>query len=231
MTIIRIAERPRYTILASETLRDSRLSFRARGIHAFVMSHPDHWRIDALSISREGKEGRESVRAALGELREFRYLVTTRSQDARGRFTTESVMYERPQPETPGATEDGFPGVGSPGVGSPGAKPLVLRGTTETENKAASRARDADREPTAEPAAAAVVRAVDLVIEIRFRQTAPTNPNGWRAKAVPAIRAEWFGLFTTWAVEHPGCTAYEIIRACTEWGEVDVWEIDPEAVA
>src|SRR5690606_33195112 len=80
-------------------------------------------------------EGREAMRAAVRELKAVGYIVSTKRQDARGRWFTEVEVtddpaYDMPNPPldgvavspTPdasvsaGRTDDGFPGVGAPGV-------------------------------------------------------------------------------------------------------------------
>jgi DNA-binding MarR family transcriptional regulator len=85
MTIIR-AERPHinYTIIKNETLRNNSLSFRARGIHAYLLSMPDNWRTSALQMSRQGQEGRDAILKALQELEEAGFVKRTKSQDAQG---------------------------------------------------------------------------------------------------------------------------------------------------
>jgi len=95
MTIIR-AERPHinYTIIKNETLRNPSLSFRARGIHAYLLSMPDNWRTSALQMSRQGQEGRDAILKALQELEDAGFVKRTKSQDPRGRWHSEMVVYD-----------------------------------------------------------------------------------------------------------------------------------------
>jgi predicted transcriptional regulator len=95
MTIIR-AERPHinYTIIKNETLRNNSLSFRARGIHAYLLSMPDNWRTSALQMSRQGQEGRDAILKALQELEDAGFVKRTKSQDARGRWHSEIIVYD-----------------------------------------------------------------------------------------------------------------------------------------
>lgn len=117
-----------FTIVSNDVIRDERLSWRARGILIGILSRPDNWRTDSTQIAREGREGREAVRAALRELETCGYLVRTKRRVNGGRIVTETLVYDQPQ-EPAGDTEDGFPGAGAPGAGSSGA----LR-STETKN-------------------------------------------------------------------------------------------------
>ncbi|MFJ8314232.1 MULTISPECIES: hypothetical protein [unclassified Streptomyces] len=140
-----------FTVMPTAALADSRLSFRARGILAFLISKPDSWRVRAESIAAAGKEGREAVRTALKELREAGYyrVVTGRLED--GTLASITEVYDTAQDwaaeeyvrqvgrrvsrklergdkgsgSGDGAPEvmtgDGFSGAGFPDVGSPDA--------------------------------------------------------------------------------------------------------------
>lgn len=67
--------------LSRDVLQDERMSYRARGIWASLISRPDGWRTDSETLARQGKEGREAVRTALKELEQFGLLGRERVQD------------------------------------------------------------------------------------------------------------------------------------------------------
>lgn len=107
--MIRRAARPTqdFTIIRNDVLRDSRLSYRARGLLASILSRPDNWTIRSEQLAREGGEGRDAIRTALNELKDHGYLESVQYQDpVTGRFSTEQVVYDRPlvrdpEPENP----------------------------------------------------------------------------------------------------------------------------------
>ena len=155
MSIVRAPRPDRgFTILDNNILRDTRLSYRARGVLAAILSRPDNWRTDSTQLAHEGKEGREAIRTALNELEACGYLTRTKERSDGGRWVTITTVYDTPRigVDVPaGRTGDGFPGVGSPGAGNPGA----VR-STETKNLdedepsrvTAAAETDEEREPT-----------------------------------------------------------------------------------
>jgi hypothetical protein len=65
--------------------QDDRLSYRARGILAAVMSRPKNWRVGGIEqLAQEGREGEAAVAAALLELEHFGYLRRVRIRIGRG---------------------------------------------------------------------------------------------------------------------------------------------------
>jgi hypothetical protein len=70
-----------YESLSRAVLQDERLSYRARGVLAAILSRPSGWRTSAEQLAKQGKEGREAIRAALKELETVGYLGRARVQD------------------------------------------------------------------------------------------------------------------------------------------------------
>jgi hypothetical protein len=96
--IHRARETTHFTVLANQVLRDPRLSYRATGILARLLSEPPDSVINsaALATERPGKEGRDALLAALRELERAGYLTRPRWQDGRGRWHTDWIVSSVP---------------------------------------------------------------------------------------------------------------------------------------
>lgn len=109
------AEKPNthYTVLRNSVVRDTNLSYKARGILAAILSRPDNWRTSSEALAAEGAEGRFAVLSGLKELEEAGYLVRKKIRDkTTGQIQTISTVFDEP-------TGVQFPDVGSPDVGEP----------------------------------------------------------------------------------------------------------------
>lgn len=97
--IIRAHETSRFTIVSNATLRDPRLSFRATGVLARLLSEPPDSAINTSVLWRERRphgEGRDALLTALSELESAGYLQRRRSQDHRGRWRTDWIVSSVP---------------------------------------------------------------------------------------------------------------------------------------
>lgn len=111
-----------FTVLSNDFLRDERLSYRARGILAEILTHTADWCPDAWEMSLRGKEGRDAIYAGFAELEACGYLVREKRRTPEGRWVTRTTFHATPVsgPIPAGRTDSGFPGIGKPGVGGPG---------------------------------------------------------------------------------------------------------------
>lgn len=101
--IIRVEHKRRYTVIADRSLKDSRLSFRATGVLAYLLSLPDGTDISGRRLCQAKREGRDATLAALTELEDAGYLTRSRRQNqADGRWTTLCTVVEvAPENQTP----------------------------------------------------------------------------------------------------------------------------------
>jgi hypothetical protein len=97
-TIFRTAKRENpYAQIDKTVLNDQRLSWKAKGILAFLLSKPDTWEINIQNLIKQAKDGKEAVYSGINELIQFGYIVRTESRN-HGRFSQiVYLIYENPQ--------------------------------------------------------------------------------------------------------------------------------------
>lgn len=107
MTTLRIAKRRQYVNLDSRAVNDDRLSFRARGVLAWLLEKPDSWTVNANAIAARGAEGRDAIRTALAELEHAGYLRRRKWRGDDGKFHSEHVVFEHPSLAVENVGDDG----------------------------------------------------------------------------------------------------------------------------
>ena len=99
--IVRAKRKTNFTIISNVGMEDERLSFKARGVLAYVLTKPDHWQINERHLATVGPDGVTLIRAALKELEVCGYLQRVRERDEHGLFAWVSVIYDEPCLENP----------------------------------------------------------------------------------------------------------------------------------
>lgn len=96
--IIRQRRTCNFTILDNAQVRDARLSWKARGLLAYLLSLSEGWQLRITYLIRQAPDGRHSTRAGLAELQRHGYLVIARERGAHGRFerTTWTIVQTPP---------------------------------------------------------------------------------------------------------------------------------------
>lgn len=81
-----------YAQIDRSVLDDDRISYRAKGILAYLLSKPPNWWVRSDDVIKHGTEGRDAIRAAMNELRKFGYAKLVNTVAGR-----EWHVFERPQ--------------------------------------------------------------------------------------------------------------------------------------
>lgn len=92
--IVRVADRKRYTVIDNQAIEDARLSWRALGLLAYLLSRPDNWEANYRHLASLRGDGQHSIRSVLKELEEMGYIERRRERDASGKFQWVQVIYE-----------------------------------------------------------------------------------------------------------------------------------------
>ena len=109
--IFRIRKDPNnpYVMVNKQFVYDSHLSAKAKGILLYLLSRPDDWQVYEIEIIKHFRDGRDSIRAGVNELRKTGYIIRIRERDQKGRLgKMRYEVFEIPQQ----VSKDGFSNVG-----------------------------------------------------------------------------------------------------------------------
>ncbi len=116
----------RFGLVPNSILNSKQLSFRAKGIWAYIYSKPDGWEFSVKNIAYQSKEGVEAVRNAVKELENASLLKRTKYKNELGHWNIEYLLLD---------TEVGKPSVGKPDAGKPDAGKSQNNSNKELSNK------------------------------------------------------------------------------------------------
>ncbi|MCR6794712.1 DnaD domain protein [Bacillus paranthracis] len=133
MGIIRVEKNRNYSVINNTGLRDERLSWKAKGILAYILTLPDDWVFYREELATHAKDGIDSLKSGMKELKEYGYVKRTPIRNDKNKIVSwETVIHEVPQ-EEPLAD---FPPVEIPPVGNPPVEnPLLLNTNIPSTNK------------------------------------------------------------------------------------------------
>ncbi|WP_443074628.1 hypothetical protein [Streptomyces sp. NBC_01455] len=126
-----------FTQIANGLFRDSRLSFKAKGIFGYVSTHRDGWQVTVAELVRRGREGVDAVTTGLHQLERHGFLYRTRERNPDG--TLGQALYvitDLPALQNPSSQpESGFPGLAEPTLADPGTKNTISKKTNKQNTR------------------------------------------------------------------------------------------------
>ena len=99
MAVIRVEKTQNYTVMSNHHLRNKEMSLKAKGLMSLMLSLPPTWDYSIGGLVSICKESHTSIRSALKELEQNRYLIRERINNEKGYFTYEYTLYEIPHTE------------------------------------------------------------------------------------------------------------------------------------
>lgn len=99
--IVRVEKNKDYTIINNTSIQDTRLSWKAKAIHVFMLSKPDDWTFYNEEMQQWAKDGKDSFTAGLRELQKYGYVKKERRRVEGGKFDYVTIVYEVPYMENP----------------------------------------------------------------------------------------------------------------------------------
>jgi len=107
--IHRIKSTENFVILQKTVLQDENLSWKAKGLHCYLMQLPSDWQINVADLSNRSKDGRDATSSALSELQKAGYVKRTKINDEGGKFAGyDYEVHEVKISTTNGKTVNGF---------------------------------------------------------------------------------------------------------------------------
>jgi uncharacterized phage protein (TIGR02220 family) len=74
MGIIRVKKETNYVVMNKTALQDNRLSWKAKGIMAYLLSMPDDWTFYTEELVKHSTDGEASFRSGFKELKKYGYV-------------------------------------------------------------------------------------------------------------------------------------------------------------
>ena len=118
--IIRVKRRPSsFVTMDKGFLENAALSWKAKGILAYLLSKPDNWKVVVGDVIKHATDGKAAVYNGLAELSRHGYYEKIPIRDGAGQRIShwESTVYELPKTENPKKTPppllSGFQDIGN----------------------------------------------------------------------------------------------------------------------
>lgn len=90
-------QRNQFAIIPNETLADERLSWKAKGLLAYLLSLPYDWEVYTSEVTKHSTDGVDSLNSGLKELMEFNYVKRSKVRGKNGKYEGwEYCVYDVP---------------------------------------------------------------------------------------------------------------------------------------
>ena len=110
--VVKNNENP-YVMINKCCLQDTKLSWKAKGVLAYLLSLPDDWQIYENELQGHSKDGKDSLNKGLQELINAGYIKRTRTRNGKGQLKAyEYQVFENPT--YTGLSKVGFSKTGEP---------------------------------------------------------------------------------------------------------------------
>ena len=121
MGIVRVAKNSNYVVMNRTALNDKRLSWKAKGIMAYLLSMPDDWVFYMEELMTHAADGRDSFRSGFNELKKAGYVERKPIKDEATKKIKEweTIVHEIPIEPLTDIPEVEKPLTGNPQVENP----------------------------------------------------------------------------------------------------------------
>lgn len=131
-----------FGIVPNDLLNNKDLTFKAKGVYAYIQSKPASWDFSAERISLQTKEGITAVRMALIELEKAGYLIRTQSRNNKGHLVYSYQLSGEPIEVLTEIPTSDYPTLDFPTLDFPTLDNLTHISNKENSNKDSSKKDD-----------------------------------------------------------------------------------------
>lgn len=128
--IIRTPKEDNFTRVDNILVNDKSLSLKAKGIMLYILSKPDDWKVYIKEITKNNKDGIDSVRSGINELLLLKYIQREKRRGEDGTYAWEYIINENPYNTTNQSTLD-YPDMDYPGMENP---TILTTDSTKTDS-------------------------------------------------------------------------------------------------
>jgi hypothetical protein len=97
MDIVRVIKSKDYTTICNRIFKDRRLSLKAKGLLAMLLSLSDHWQLSIKGLESILKEGRTSIRSTMNELIKNGYVERQQIRENNKFIGVDYIVFELPK--------------------------------------------------------------------------------------------------------------------------------------
>jgi hypothetical protein len=131
-----------FGVVPNDLLNNKDLTFKAKGVYAYIQSKPASWDFSAERISLQTKEGVTAVRMALIELENAGYLIRTQSRNNKGHLIYSYQLSSCPLEVLEENPTSDYPRLENPMLENPRLDNLTLYSNKDNSNKETSKKED-----------------------------------------------------------------------------------------
>lgn len=191
--------------IANSALRDERLSWKSRGLLAYLLSHNEGWETSVDRLVKAGPDGRDAVRSGLAELTALGYL--TRS-DERNRtpeghllgyeYTVSQFPVDEPAEDAPAEAP---PAENQPTLDNPTLyKKTISKNTISKEDQPQERpARGSRLAPDWQPSEASRAKVAAVAPHVDHEAETEVFRDYWVAQpGQKGVKVDWDATWRNW---------------------------------
>tara|TARA_R110002110_G_scaffold382270_1_gene593505 strand:- start:30 stop:692 length:663 start_codon:yes stop_codon:yes gene_type:complete len=97
MEVFRVIKNKDFSIISNNIFKDKKLSLKAKGLLALLLSLSDNWKLSISGLNSILKEGHRSIRSTINELIKFKYMDRHQVRENGKILYWNYIVYENPK--------------------------------------------------------------------------------------------------------------------------------------